>query len=80
MNIRKPVDYSAMYADLYSLMAADLPQMELYCGIGRAISEMPEKRGRCDRRRVFAGQASRHFRLLSPEHAPDAGVLPHLRE
>ena len=43
MNIRKPVDYSAMYVGLDHLMAAGLPQMELYCGIGRAISERPEK-------------------------------------
>jgi len=43
MNIRKPVDYSAMYAKLDCLMASTLPQMELYCGIGRVISERPEK-------------------------------------
>ena len=43
MNIRKPVDYSAMYVGLDHLMAAGLPQMELYCGIGKVISERPEK-------------------------------------
>ena len=43
MNVRKPIDYSAMFAALDSLMAADLPQMELYCGIGRLVSSRAEK-------------------------------------
>ena len=29
MNIRKPTDYTAMFAALDKLMAAQLPQMEL---------------------------------------------------
>ena len=36
MNIRKAVDYSTMFATLESVMKADLPQMELYCEIGKA--------------------------------------------
>jgi hypothetical protein len=43
MNVRKPVDYSAMFAALDTLIAADLPQMELYCEIGRLVSSRPEK-------------------------------------
>lgn len=43
MNIRKPVDYSAMYAGLKRLMADDLPQMELNLEIGKLISARPEK-------------------------------------
>ena len=43
MNIRKPTDYSTMYAALDELMAANLPQMELYRGIGRVVSGRPEK-------------------------------------
>ena len=43
MNIRKPIDYSIMFAALDALMSAELPQMELYCEIGRLISERPEK-------------------------------------
>ena len=43
MNVRKPVDYSAMFAALDTLMAADLPQTELYCEIGRLVSGRPEK-------------------------------------
>ena len=43
MNVRKPVNYSAMFAALDTLMAADLPQMELYCEIGRLASGRPEK-------------------------------------
>ena len=42
MNIRKPTDYSAMYAALDQLMAVDLPQVELYFEIGRAVSARAE--------------------------------------
>jgi len=30
MNIRKPVDYSALFAALDTLIAVSLPQMELW--------------------------------------------------
>lgn len=43
MNVRKPTDYSAMFAALDTWMAAGLPQMELYCEIGRLVSSRPEK-------------------------------------
>ena len=43
MNIRKAVDYSTMFATLESVMKADLPQMELYCEIGRVVSGRVEK-------------------------------------
>ena len=43
MNVRKPTDYSAMFAALDELMAENLPQMELYRGIGRVVSGRPEK-------------------------------------
>ena len=43
MNVRKPIDYSAMFTSSDALIAADLPQMELYCGIGRLVSDRPEK-------------------------------------
>ncbi|MCI8812116.1 MAG: DUF1016 domain-containing protein [Oscillibacter sp.] len=49
MNVRKPIDYSAMFAALDTLMAAELsqmaelPQMKLYCEIGRLVSGRPEK-------------------------------------
>ena len=43
MNIGKPVDYNIMFAALDELMAAALPQMELYHGIGQLISSSPEK-------------------------------------
>ena len=43
MNIRKPVDYGAMYAALDKMMAAELSQMELYCGLGKLISCRSEK-------------------------------------
>ena len=43
MNVRKPVDYSAMFAALDALMAAALPQMDLYYEIGRLVSGRQEK-------------------------------------
>ena len=43
MNVRKPVDYSALFAALDALMEADLSQMELYSGIGHMVSGRPEK-------------------------------------
>ena len=43
MNIRKPTDYTTLFATLDALMAAQLPQMELYCEIGRVVSGRSEK-------------------------------------
>ena len=43
MNTRKPIDYSAMYRTLDQLMAAGLPQAELYFEIGMAVCSRPEK-------------------------------------
>lgn len=43
MNIRKNIDYSEMYAQLDNAMAADMPQMELYCEIGKIICRRTEK-------------------------------------
>ena len=43
MNIRKNIDYTEMYEALDVLMAQLLPQMELYCGIGKAVCRRTEK-------------------------------------
>ena len=43
MNIRKPIDYSTMFATLDTAIAAELPQVELYHRIGAAICERIEK-------------------------------------
>ena len=43
MNIRKPTDYSTLFFELDKLMAAQLPQMELYCEIGRLVSGRAER-------------------------------------
>lgn len=43
MNVKKPVDYSAMFAALDTLVAADLPQMELYYEIGWLVNGRHEK-------------------------------------
>ena len=59
MNVKKPVDYSAMFAALDTLMTADLPQMALYCEIGRLISGRPEKGA--------AVAAAEHLRAAYPD-------------
>lgn len=43
MNIRKLTDYVTMFTTLDTLMAAQLPQMELYREIGRVVSGRVEK-------------------------------------
>ena len=43
MNIRKPTDYSTLFSELDKLVAEQLPQMELYCEIGRLVSGRAEK-------------------------------------
>lgn len=43
MNIRRNIDYSKMYETLDWLVANQLPQMELYCGIGKAVCRRTEK-------------------------------------
>ena len=43
MNIRKPIDYSILFSEIDKLMAEQLPQMELYCEIGRLVSGRAEK-------------------------------------
>ena len=43
MNIRKPTDYSVMFAALSAAVAAGLPQMELYHLIGKIICDRTEK-------------------------------------
>ena len=43
MNIRKEIDYSTMHAALDLAVSMKLPQMELYCEIGKAICLRTEK-------------------------------------
>ena len=43
MNIRKNIDYSEMYEELDLLMEKEQSQMELYCGIGKAVCRRTEK-------------------------------------
>lgn len=65
MNVRKHVDYSAMFTALDTLMAADLPQMVLYCEIGRLISARSEK-----------GAAVAAAEYLSDTHPDASGFSP----
>lgn len=43
MNTRKNTDYTEMYEALDDLMARQLPQMEMYREIGKAVCRRPEK-------------------------------------
>ena len=43
MNVRKPVDYGAMYRELVAILAQNLPQMDEVYAISKAISQRPEK-------------------------------------
>lgn len=43
VNVRKNIDYSAMFAALDTLTEANLPQMEMYFEIGRLVSNRQEK-------------------------------------
>ena len=43
MNIRKNIDYTEMYEALDVLMAQQVPQMELYWEIGKAVCRRTEK-------------------------------------
>ena len=43
MNIRKNIDYSAMFAALDAALSAEMSQMKLCCELGRIICSRPEK-------------------------------------
>lgn len=43
MNVRKNIDYSRMYAAIDDVMAQNLPQMQLYCSIGKIVCTRSEK-------------------------------------
>lgn len=43
INIRKNADYGEMYEALDNLMAKELPQMDLYCEIGKAVCQRKDK-------------------------------------
>ncbi|WP_300755810.1 DUF1016 N-terminal domain-containing protein, partial [uncultured Oscillibacter sp.] len=43
MNVRKPIDYSAMFNNLDALIAETPPQVELCYGIGKIVNTRSEK-------------------------------------
>ena len=65
MNIRKEIDYSTMYAALDVAISKNLPQMEMYCEIGKAICARPEK-----------GAAVAAANYLSEQYPNMAGLSP----
>jgi len=75
MNVRKTIDYTAMFAALDALMAADLPQMELYFEIGKLVSGRPEK-GAAVAAAEYLCSAYPDASGFSHGTSPDAGILP----
>ena len=65
MNIRKTVDYSTMFAALEAAMDADLPQMELYCEVGKIVCARLEK-----------GAAVAAAEFLKEQHPDMTGFSP----
>ena len=65
MNIRKAVDYSAMFAALETVIEADLPQMELYCEVGKIVCTRSEK-----------GAAVAAAEFLKEQHPDMTGFSP----
>ena len=59
MNIRNPTDYSTLFSELSAIMIAQLPQMELYCEIGRLV------RGRAEKGAAVA--ASEYLQITCPD-------------
>jgi len=43
MNIRKPIDYTSLFRELDVLILQKFPQMRLYQGIGKLVSDRREK-------------------------------------
>ena len=80
MNIRKPTDYTAMFAALDALMAAQLPQMELYCEIGRVVSGRAEKGAAVAASEYLQAAYPTAEGFFSPQCAPYARVLRSLRK
>ena len=79
MNIRKPTDYTTMFAALDALMAAQLPQMELYREIGRLVNRRAEKGAAVAASEYLQAAYPAAEGFSPPQCAPYAGVLRSLR-
>ena len=83
MNIRKPADYSVLFSELDKLIAAQLPQMELYREIGRVVSSRAEKGAAVaasDVRRRAGVAGSGNASELDTECGHHGGRIDHGRE
>ena len=79
MNIRNPTDYSAMFAVLDALVAANLPQIKLYYEIGRLVSDRLKKGAAVAAAKHLNFCIPRCSRVLPQKPAPDAGFLSSIR-
>ena len=75
MNIRKVVDYSAMFAALESVMKAELPQMELYCEVGKIVCTRLEKGAAVATAEFIKEQYPDMTGFSPPQCPPNAGFL-----
>ena len=67
MNVKKSVDYSLMFAELDTMMKKDLPQMELYCKIGRLANSRPKNGSAFSNTITFFHLIQKHLRCRT-EH------------
>ena len=79
MNIRKPTDYTAMFAALDAAVAAQLPQMELYREIGRVVGGRVEKGAAVAASEYLQAAYPAADGFSPPQSAPYARVLRDLR-
>ena len=54
MNIRKNIDYSAMFAALDAALTAEMPQMQLCCELGRIVCSRPENTIRITQKKMIS--------------------------
>ena len=78
MNIRKPVDYTDLYAQLETALCRNKKQMDQYAAIGKAVALRSEKGAAVGCRRLPSGSPPGAFWLFSQEPSPDAGLLSDL--
>lgn len=76
MNIRKSIDYCEMFAALDYVIETEMPQMELYCEIGKAVCQRAEK-GAAVAAAKYLTEKYSDVKGFSPRNL-DAGFLPDL--
>ena len=74
VNVRKPIDYSAIFRPPDALMVATLLQLELYCEIEKLASARPKKDAAGHLTKTYPDASG----FSSQKSSTDAEVLPRL--